>query len=199
MSAVRFNKIQALLGAAVLGASLSASAATLSCVTGANGCTTLGESLVSWSLTPSAGAQYLLTIANLAQPGNASFISGVSFDLGAGQSVQLAAAQNPGVSFVSGGGAHLPNTLGWTVDADFGARPSAKVYGVNAGESLVFTLSGYTPAGSALRFGVHLQGLPDGRSEKLVTAVPEPQTQVMLLAGLGVIGVVGARRRAANR
>jgi len=39
--------------------------------------------------------------------------------------------------------------------------------------------------------------LPQGESEKLVavTAVPEPETYAMMLAGLGLIGTIARRRK----
>ncbi len=193
-----FRKVA--LIAALASASLSAQAYTFECVTGAaggganaSGCTTLGESWLQWSL-----AGNLLTISNIAPAGNGSFISGISFDTQAGQSVSLAGVQMPGVSYTTGGGANLPGNLGWTVDYKFKPNAPAASKGVNAGESLAFNLNGFglsdITAGN-VKFGLHIQGLPDGRSEKLVATVPEVETYALAGAGLAVVGLLSLRRR----
>jgi hypothetical protein len=47
---------------------------------------------------------------------------------------------------------------------------------------------------------VHVQGGPDGGSAKYtpVTAIPEPETYAMLIAGLGLLGFTARRRRAST-
>lgn len=178
---------------------LGAQAYSFECVAGgagagadALGCTNIGESLTSWSL-----AGNLLTITNSAASGNGSFISGISFDTASNQTVSLGASQ-PGVIFTTGGGAKLPASLGWTVDYDFKADKKPSTNGVNAGESIVFNLTNISLAqirSGEVKFGLHIQGLPDGRSEKLVAAVPEAETYAMALAGLSVVGALALRRR----
>lgn len=178
---------------------LSAQAYSFECVTGATGvgadalgCTNIGESWTSWSL-----AGNLLTITNTAASGNGSFISGVSFDTASSQAVSLGAPQ-AGVLFTTGGGAKLPASLGWTVDYDFKADTKPSTNGVNAGESIVFNLTNISLAqirSGEVTFGLHIQGLPDGRSEKLVASVPEAETYAMALAGLSVVGALALRRR----
>lgn len=202
---MQFTSIFRKMGLAITLASttMAAQAYSFECVTGAAGagadnlgCTTLGESLLQWSIT---GQQ--LTISNLAAVGNTSFISGVSFDTNAGQSVALAGTQQAGVSFATGGGANLPANLGWSVDYKFKANPPAKNNGVNAGESLVFDLTGFNfsdISSGSVKFGLHLQGLPDGRSEKLVATVPEAETYALGLAGLAVVAWMSRRRRQGN-
>lgn len=184
-------------------ASLAAQALSFDCVAGstgaganAAGCTTVGASLASWSLVGN-----VLTISNAATPGNASFISGISFDASAGQTVSLVTPMNPGVLFTTGGGAHLPSSLGWTVDFDFQANKKPATNGVNAGESIAFLLNGVTLSSidhGDFKFGVHIQGLPAGRSEKLVNAVPEASSYAMVFGGLGVVGLLTRRRKAAQ-
>ena len=189
-----------LVAAAVLSiAATGAQAYSFECVTGASGagadalgCTNIGESLTSWSLVGN-----VLTISNAAAVGNNSFISGISFDTKANQSVALGAAQ-PGVLFTTGGGANLPASLGWTVDFVFKADKKPSTNGINAGESIVFNLTDISLnqiRSGDVKFGLHIQGLPDGRSEKLVAAVPEAETYAMALAGLSVVGALALRRR----
>lgn len=191
------------IAVALSAASLAAQALSFECVTGstgagadAAGCTTLGESLASWSLVGN-----ILTISNATAPDNASFISGISFDAGAGQTVSLVTPMNPGVLFTTGGGAHLPSSLGWTVDFDFQADKKPATNGVNAGESIAFQLGGVTLSDIShgdFKFGLHIQGLPEGRSEKLITTVPEASSYAMVFGGLGVVGLLARRRKAAQ-
>lgn len=186
--------------AAILaGASLSSHAYSFECVSGAVspatdsvGCTNVGESLATWSLAGS-----VLTISNAAGAGNGSFISGISFDTSVGQSVSLISPQMAGVIFTTGGGAHLPASLGWTIDSDFQANKKPSVNGVNAGESVSFLLGGVSLSNinnGSFKFGLHIQGLPEGRSEKLITAVPEASSYAMVLAGLLVVGAIARRK-----
>jgi hypothetical protein len=52
-----------------------------------------------------------------------------------------------------------------------------------------------------MRVGVHFQGLTNGISEGLVTitsAVPEPESYAMFLAGLGLMGTIARRRNSAK-
>lgn len=192
-------KAAAALAVAVSGA--AAHAYSFSCVTGevtpgsnAVGCTAAGASLASWSLVGN-----VLTIQNASGVGNGSAITGISFDGGLGDTVALSATQGTGVLYTTGGGAHLPASLIWTVDFNFQPDRKPMLNGINAGESLAFTLGGVSLAdiqSGAFQFGVHIQGLPGGRSEKLVTtAVPEAETYAMALAGLIVVGGMAARRR----
>lgn len=192
-------KAAAALAVAVSGA--TAHAYSFSCVTGdvtpgsnAVGCTTAGASLASWSLVGN-----VLTIQNASGAGNGSAITGISFDGGLGDTVALSATQGAGVLYTTGGGAHLPASLNWTVDFNFQPDRKPMLNGINAGEALAFNLGGVSLAdiqSGAFQFGVHIQGLPGGRSEKLVTtAVPEAETYAMALAGLIVVGGMAARRR----
>lgn len=113
-----------------------------------------------------------------------------------------------GVAFSSGASpANPPGTggTGWVTsyaaDSDAPTQPN----GANPGEFVAFTFTGsniYSAAVGAFGSGglaaLHLQGLPGGYSETLVTgvtAVPEPQTYALMLAGLAVVGFMGRRRR----
>lgn len=201
MSRVIKTCLQTVAAASLALTAAVAQAYSFDCVTGstgggadAAGCTSVGESLASWTLVGN-----VLTIQNLTGAGNASAITGVSFDAVAGQTVALAATQGTGVLFTTGGGAKLPASLGWSVDFEFKPNRFPMSNGVNAGESLVFNLGGVQLAdiqSGAFKFGLHIQGLPGDRSEKLIntTAVPEPETYAMVLAGLAVVGGIARRR-----
>lgn len=185
----------------VAASGVAAHAYSFSCVAGdvtpgsnAVGCTTVGTSLASWSLVGN-----VLTIQNAAGTNNGSVITGISFDGSLGDTVALAATQGSGVLFTTGGGAHLPASLNWSVDFNFQPDRKPTTNGINAGESLAFNLGGVSLAdiqNGSFKFGLHIQALPGGRSEKLVTtAVPEPEAYAMVLAGLAVVGGMAARRR----
>jgi PEP-CTERM motif len=73
--------------------------------------------------------------------------------------------------------------------------------GINYGETARFRFTGAGVqdfASGLLDGGVHVRSLASGRSESLVTvsAVPEPETYAMMLAGLGLMGAVARRRKA---
>lgn len=193
--------VKAVIAVAVTASGAAAQAYSFSCVTGdvtpgsnAVGCTTVGTSLASWSLLGN-----VLTIQNASGAGNGSVITGISFDSSLGDTVALSATQGAGVLYTTGGGAHLPASLNWTVDFNFQPDRKPTTNGINAGESLAFNLGGVSLAdiqNGSFKFGLHIQALPGGRSEKLVTtAVPEPESSAMALAGLAVVGGMAARRR----
>ncbi|WP_290687461.1 PEP-CTERM sorting domain-containing protein [Aquabacterium sp.] len=193
--------MKAAIAVAVAASGAAAQAYSFSCVAGdvtpgsnAVGCTTAGTSLASWSLLGN-----VLTIQNASGAGNGSVITGISFDGSLGDTVALSATQGTGVLYTTGGGAHLPASLNWTVDFNFQPDRKPTTNGINAGESLAFNLGGVSLAdiqNGSFKFGLHIQALPGGRSEKLVTtAVPEPESYAMALAGLAVVGGVAVRRR----
>ncbi|MFT3859310.1 MAG: hypothetical protein QM742_18000 [Aquabacterium sp.] len=151
--------------------------------------------MASWSLTDG-----VLTISNAAGSGNGSFITGISFDLSAGQTVALSASQGAGVAYTSGGGANLPASLGWSIDQEYKPDGKPATNGIHAGESLSFDVGGVTLAdigSGAFKFGVHVQALGGDRSEKLinVSQVPEAGSLAMMLAGMAAMSGVVARRR----
>lgn len=162
------------------------------------------------TLTLSGDASHVtFTFAN-AGP-TASSITDVYFGSALGLSTTGASILNgAGVSFsfeaspgsLPAGGAYSFST---TVDADSNAPVASN--GVNPGETLSFNfLSNYFTTVAAMntfasdtRVGIHVQAFADGESESLVTvtAVPEPETYALMLAGLGAVGFMARRRRQA--
>lgn len=201
MNTQRTTLVKSLLVAFMALGGVNAHALSFQCVNLSNECTTAGVSVTSWSLVDN-----LLTISNAGSAGNSAVITGISFDTSAGQTVSLASSQGAGVLYTTGGGANLPASLGWSIDAEFKPANKPMTNGVNAGESLSFVLGGGVSLADiqsgAFRFGVHVQGLstPAG-SEKLIntTAVPEPETLALTLAGLGFVAGVMRRRAAHTR
>lgn len=171
-----------------------ASAQSFSCISAGAQCAT-AESNIGWTFSGSN-----LTISNQALAGNNSFIRNVYFDTSAGMGVSLVGSTDLSAFVAGGSPTNLPagSNVGFVADSHWTATNPAVSYGINAGESITFSLSGVSAANfsdGSLRFGVHLQGLPGGASESLVSAVPEPQTYAMLLAGLGLLGFTANRRR----
>lgn len=114
-----------------------------------------------------------------------------------------------GVSFSWGAAPpDLPGGQGISFVADLAADsdPSAQPNGVNPGEWLNIRFAGESFANVVaglnsgdLRVGIHVQGFATGGSESFVTTpIPEPETYAMLLAGLGLMGFVARRRKAAR-
>lgn len=199
-----------LLASLVIAAAGSVSAQSFTCVT-TNVCD--GASFLSWSF-----ANNKLTIENnaaLGSVGASSFIGKISFDYSKNvMDVQYAAGdQMSGVSFAmtSNDEAGMPGNkaLGWTNDegatqtkGEVAKNKNGNGNGnaVQPGEKVVFRLTGVTleNIGTSFRFGVHLQGLNNvAGSEKLVpvSAVPEPESYAMMLAGLGLMVGIARRRQ----
>jgi hypothetical protein len=100
-------------------------------------------------------------------------------------------------------------TQGFSADSDPAVSPNgvtqgewvAITFNLVAGKTYADTLAALAlPNGGGagdLRIGVHVQSYPGGASESFVnipTPVPEPETYVMLLAGLGLVGWAVRRR-----
>ncbi len=143
-----------------------------------------------------------LTISNAGPVG--SFISGVYFAWANDDAMAVTSVSASGtVKLIAGGKpGHLPGASDdFDADVYWTARSPAAKNGVNGGEAVTFTLSGVSPDDfrtGAIRVGVHVQGFSVGSStasESMVLAVPEPESYAMLLAGLGLMGTIVARRR----
>lgn len=65
------------------------------------------------------------------------------------------------------------------------------------GESVTFSIANAQVENFIPVMGVHILGLPGGESVKYINAVPEAETWAMMLAGLGLVGFLSHRRRAA--
>lgn len=199
-----------ILGLAVVATlPLMASAQTFTCITNNSGVCSSdsgAQSYLSWETSGDT-----LTIYNKAVDGNTSFIEQLYFG-GSGSENTTLYEQSAGVAFEAGATpASLPagNTISFSSLSSFSAiQQGANKDGVDAGEWISFMipqLSQNLAASNPFQFGLHLQGIGEqGFSESLlsggdgggtVSAVPEPETYALLLAGLGVIGGVIRRRK----
>jgi hypothetical protein len=132
------------------------------------------------------------------------YVSEVYFDVNPG--VTAAFAGGTGTLFTLGANPpRLPGgtSVSFTSDLAFDSDPrrGRPINGINQGEtaSFLFTGAGVQDfASGILDGGVHVRSLIGGQSESLVTvsAVPEPETYAMMLAGLGLMGAVARRRKA---
>jgi hypothetical protein len=142
----------------------------------------------------------LLAISRITSSGGVSFAQGASPpNLPGGNSIAPAFATTVGFladsnSPVSHNGVQNTDTTGEWLQIDFSLK---------SGKTFADVLTALTlPAGDDwLRVGLHVQAFEGGYSESFINlpvmAVPEPETYVLMLAGLGLLGV-GARRRRAR-
>ena len=163
------------------------------------------EAQLRLTLTGNA-SHVLFTFSNVGLV--ASSITDIYFGSGLNTSLTGASIINgSGVSFSFGaspgslpaGGAYSFST---ETDADSN-RPTQR-NGVNPGETVSFNfLSSYSATVAAMNtfayntvVGIHVQGFANRESEALVTtAIPEPETYALMLAGLGAIAFMARRRR----
>lgn len=121
-----------------------------------------------------------------------------------------------GVAFSQGGSPpNLPGgntvspafqtTAGFLADSDPAVSPNgvtqdewlAITFNLISGKTYTDTIAALNGA-SDLRIGVHVQSYPGGYSESFINnpvPVPEASTYAMMLAGLGLVGFMGAARR----
>ena len=152
------------------------------------------ESGLAWSF-----AAGVFSITN----NSTGYVAEVYFDVGSGV----------GVSFLGGAGTlftlgaspgSLPggNGVGFVSDVAFDSdtRGRTRGNGINTGETARFSITGAAADSfdtGALFAGLHVRSLVNGQSEGLttVTAVPEPETYALMLAGLGAVAFMARRRR----
>lgn len=144
---------------------------------------------------------FMLTINNnlFSSFGNNAFIGSMSFDF-----TPDPGASKPPTTFIGSnvdGVTSVTSTngtgLSGLTDIDFGTK-----FGQNAGNRLSqndwvnWSVSGLGSS-SLTNMYVHVQGVDGGYSAKYtpLTAVPEPETYAMMLAGLGLIGFTARRRK----
>ena len=214
---MQFSPVRTLVAAAVLSAGLSAVAQaqnySFSCVSNnsTTNCAT-GEAQLGMTLTQGSGfVDFLFTNAGPL----ASSITDVYWDWTGAANRYTAGAitSSSGVSFSWGASpSNLPSGNGLTpsFSANLGADSNAptRPNGVNPTEWVSFRLlTGLTTtaadlASGSLRVGIHVQGFSGGGSESyvnrsttVVAPVPEPEAYALMLAGLGVVGVVARRKR----
>lgn len=191
------SKSLALLACLTVSAAAQAqSSGSFDCITNnsASSCAQ-AESGLGWAFVGS-----LFSITN----NSTGYVSEVYFDVGTGVGVTFAGGA--GTSFIPGASpGNLPggNTVSFVSDFTFdsdGVSRGRPVWGINTGETATFQFTGPVGGGfdsGALAAGVHVRSLVNGQSEGLttVTAVPEPGTYAMILAGLAAMGFVARRRR----
>jgi hypothetical protein len=113
---------------------------------------------------------------------NGTEIGSGSFNLGGG-----------GFSAWSGPGTAVTSNTGTSIGGNGGTTTISGVsFALNAGTNNI-TFS-YSPVGYANNGGQTLGDEAWGISSAQVTAVPEPETYAMLLAGLGLMGAIARRR-----
>lgn len=154
------------LGFALTGAALFAHAeSSFSCASGAAQDCALATSGLSWAWD---GIHFKLI------NGGSGHDSEIYFDLSAGMAARLRHS------------------------AAFDSDASGTDHGLHLGESATFKIHGTTLGRFAARddvFGAHVGSLiASSASVATVSAVPEPETYMLMLAGLGALGLIALRR-----
>lgn len=148
---------------------------------------------------------FMLSINNslFSSFGSKAFIGSMSFDFTPDPLVRTVSkfiSSNVGgvtsVSSTSGTG------LSGLTDIDFGtAFGKGSNNRLSQNDWVQWSVSGLTAGSSLTNMYLHVQGINGGYSAKytpIVSAVPEPETYAMLLAGLGLIGFSARRRKLNN-
>lgn len=189
------TKLSKIAAAALLAASASLTqAATFACISGSTTDCSAATSTISWSWDGS-----LFTVIN----GGTGYVSEVYFDLGAGMGASFSGGTGTVLFSAGASPGSLPGgtTVGFTSDAAFDSDggKGPPVNGINMGESASFLITGALPDSfdvGTLAAGLHVRSLVTSSASLVTTvsAVPEPETYAMLLAGLGVMGWLARRR-----
>jgi len=177
--------------------SLSSQAASFACIAGTVGDCTLATSTIHWTWDGST-----FTVTN----DGSGYVAEVYFDLSTGMAASFSGGTGT-VLFAPGATPPaLPggSSVGFSSDAPFDSDggKGMPVNGVDMGESASFTITGAlldSFKDGTLAAGVHVRSLTTASVSLLtvpVTAVPEPQSYALMLAGLGVMGWLARRRRA---
>lgn len=161
---------------------------------------------LSVEVTDLGSGKVLFTIKN-ADGTHSGIVTGVSFQDQGNDLRNPRIMDSTGVQFETGGGALLPRSLSFDEDMDFTRKSRGGVNnGVNRGEALLLKFTAkYDDVIAALEsgdieIGLHVQNLPRGASQKLVSTVVHPLPEggsMIALLGLGCLGIWFWRRQEA--
>lgn len=110
------------------------------------------------------------------------------------------------VSMTYDAGGNLPqgNNVGFSAEFNFDRNTPGNDNAIQQGETAGFVFGGNfadiiaSLTSGDLSFGIHLQGLPNDKSDSFVTSttpVPVPAAGLMLIGALGGLGVLARRKR----
>ncbi|RQP22250.1 PEP-CTERM sorting domain-containing protein [Piscinibacter terrae] len=177
-------------------AALSSQAATFACISGGAGDCSVATSTIHWSWD---GSTFTVTNDGI------GYVAEVYFDLSAGMTASFSGGTGTVLFSPGASPAALPGgtSVGFSSDAAFDSDPGKgkPVNGIDMGESASFLITGAlldSFKDGNLAAGLHVRSLATSSVSLLtvpVTAVPEPQSYALMLAGLGVMGWLARRRR----